>query len=50
MSLGVEQRLSGADALYAALARAEDAVLITLDRELLDRAGGMSPAEWLLLP
>jgi predicted nucleic acid-binding protein len=45
--VGVEQRLSGADAVYAALARAEDAVLLTLDRELLERADGVSPEEWL---
>ena len=45
--LGTASRLRAADALYAALARAEDAVLITLDRELLERAGGVSPADWL---
>jgi len=33
--------------VYAALARAEDAVLVTLDRELLERAKGVSPEEWL---
>lgn len=47
MSLGVERRLSGADAVYAALARSEDAVLITLDRELLERADGVLPDDWL---
>lgn len=45
--LGVEHRLSGADAVYAALARAADAILLTLDRELLERADGVSPEEWL---
>lgn len=47
MSVGVEQRLSGADAVYSALARSEDAVLITLDRELLERADGVTPADWV---
>jgi predicted nucleic acid-binding protein len=45
--LGTASRLRAADALYAALARSEDAVLITLDRELLERADGVIPADWL---
>ncbi len=43
--------LRGADAQYAALALERRAPLITLDRELLQRAKGtidcLSPAEWL---
>lgn len=43
--------LRGADAVYVATARAANATLITLDREVLTRASAvaavMSPAEWL---
>ena len=45
--VGTASRLRAADALYAALARSEEAVLITLDRELLERADGVTPDDWL---
>ncbi|MCE9616268.1 MAG: PIN domain-containing protein [Lentisphaerae bacterium] len=45
-------RLRGADAQYAALAAEHRASLVTLDRELRERAGAqfesLSPAEWLV--
>jgi len=41
--------LRGADACYLALAVLLDAPLITLDRELIARAGGITPAAWLRL-
>jgi predicted nucleic acid-binding protein len=43
--------LRGGDAVYAALARQENAPLVTLDDEMLQRAGKavvvMTPEEWL---
>ncbi|MEO8478137.1 MAG: type II toxin-antitoxin system VapC family toxin [Gemmatimonadota bacterium] len=45
--LGTTTKLRGADALYAAIAEREGAPLITLDRELLERSGAVSPGQWL---
>ncbi len=45
--LGTSARLRGADALYAAIAEREAASLITLDRELLARGGGVTPEQWM---
>ena len=39
--------LRGADACYLALAVSLDARLITLDGELIERAGGIDPDSWL---
>ena len=49
--LAVECMLRGADAVYAALARQESALLITLDDEMLKRSApailAMTPGDWL---
>jgi predicted nucleic acid-binding protein len=45
--IGARLRLCGADSFYAAVARREDAPLITWDRELAERAEGQTPAQWL---
>ena len=39
--------LRGADSLYAAVAREHAAPLIAWDRELVGRAGALSPTDWL---
>ena len=50
-ALAAEARLRGADAVYAATARRHGTVLVTLDRELLERSSQQvttaTPAEWL---
>ena len=47
----IRQRLRGADAVYAALAAARRQPLITLDRQMLERAPDavecMTPTDWL---
>lgn len=45
--VGCESFLRGADALYAATARLTGTPLVTWDRELIERGGGMTPTEWL---
>lgn len=45
--IGTAARLRGADASYAAVAAIEGATLLTLDRELIERAGGITPSQWL---
>ena len=45
--LGVERRLRGADALYAATAARLDCPLLSWDDELITRGGAISPREWL---
>ena len=49
-SIAAQQRLRGADAVYVALAAQEDGALITLDREMLQRAPGtvtaITPSDW----
>lgn len=47
--IGARQRLRGADSFYAAIAMRENAPLITWDREMAERAGGQTPAEWLAI-
>ena len=44
---GTAQRLRGADALYAATAQMSGAQLISWDRELVERAGALTPTAWL---
>ena len=47
LRLGLQQRLRGADALYAATAQLAGAALISWDNELIQRAGAMTPSAWL---
>jgi predicted nucleic acid-binding protein len=45
--LGVDRRLRGADALYAATAARLECPLLSWDSELISRAGAISPSDWL---
>jgi predicted nucleic acid-binding protein len=45
--VGTDCFLRGADALYAATARVTGATLVSRDRELIERAGALSPTDWL---
>jgi predicted nucleic acid-binding protein len=49
-SIAAQQRLRGADAVYVALALQEDGALVTLDREMLQRApdtvAAITPSDW----
>jgi predicted nucleic acid-binding protein len=45
--LGVDCRLRGADALYAATAARLDCPLLSWDSELITRGGALSPRDWL---
>ena len=45
--IGTRQYLRGADALYAATASLTSEVLVTWDKELVERAGAMTPTAWL---
>ena len=45
--LGVDRRLRGADALYAATAARLGCPLLSWDSELVTRAGALSPRDWL---
>jgi predicted nucleic acid-binding protein len=45
--LGVDLRLRGADAIYAATAARLRAPLLSWDSELVTRAGALSPRDWL---
>jgi predicted nucleic acid-binding protein len=48
LRLGTHGRLRAADALYAATAALRTAgVLVSWDKDLIDRAGAVTPAEWL---
>ncbi len=51
IAIATEQRLRGADAVYVALASQRDGMLITLDREMLERAPtsvtARTPIDWL---
>lgn len=51
--IAIRQRLRGADAVYVALASQRDGILITLDREMLERAPTSvttyTPSDWLKL-
>lgn len=44
---GTDQRLRGADALYAATSHMAGAQLISWDNELVERAGALTPTAWL---
>ncbi|MBK8040389.1 MAG: PIN domain-containing protein [Verrucomicrobiaceae bacterium] len=46
--LGTSQFLRGADALYAAAARQSQSPLISWDNEHLQRAGAITPTDWLV--
>jgi predicted nucleic acid-binding protein len=45
--IGCRVFLRGADALYAAAARVTGTPLVTWDRELIERAGALTPEQWL---
>lgn len=45
--VGISCLLRGSDATYAATARVTGTRLVTWDRELIERAGGMTPTDWL---
>jgi predicted nucleic acid-binding protein len=45
--LGTRSFLRSADALYAATAALYSAQLVSWDNELVQRAGAMTPADWL---
>ena len=47
-SIGTSQFLRGADALYAAVAQQSQSPLISWDNEHLQRAGGITPTDWLV--
>jgi predicted nucleic acid-binding protein len=47
LELAARLRLRGADSYYVAVAARERAPLITWDAELIDRAGGRTPVQWL---
>lgn len=46
-SVGTSQFLRGADALYATVSRQSQSPLISWDNEHLQRAGGITPTDWL---
>jgi predicted nucleic acid-binding protein len=46
-SIGTSLFLRGADALYAAAAQQSQSPLISWDNEHLQRAGGITPTDWL---
>ncbi len=45
--IGTAARLRAADALYAAVAERTATPLITWDKELVQRAGALTPATWM---
>ena len=45
--LGTRYLIRGADALFVAAATLSGAPLISWDQELVDRAGAITPANWL---
>lgn len=45
--LGAQALLRGADALYAAAAKAAGGTLISWDAELIERGGVQAPTDWL---
>jgi predicted nucleic acid-binding protein len=45
--IGTQRFLRGADALYAATAQLTGSAIITRDQELIRRADGMTPTDWL---
>ncbi len=47
VDIGAGSFLRGADAFYAATARATDGRLVSWDRELVERAGAITPDDWI---
>ena len=47
LARGTRCFLRGADAIYAAAATSTGTVLVTWDSELIERANGLTPADWL---
>ncbi len=47
-NVGTRQFLRGADALYATVAQQSQSLLISWDNEHLQRAGGITPTDWLV--
>jgi predicted nucleic acid-binding protein len=47
-NIGACQFLRGADALYATVAQQSQSPLISWDNEHLQRAGGITPTDWLV--
>jgi predicted nucleic acid-binding protein len=47
LRLGTDACLRGADALYLATARLTGSTLVSWDQELIQRAGALSPPDWL---
>jgi predicted nucleic acid-binding protein len=47
LQLGMSYSLRGADALYVATAQLAGGVLVSWDKELVQRAGALTPTDWL---
>jgi len=47
LAVGTTMFLRGADALYAATAELTGSTLVSWDKEHIQRAGGLTPADWL---
>jgi predicted nucleic acid-binding protein len=47
LELGTRSLLRAADSLYVAAARSTDGLLISWDKELIHRAGAITPEDWL---
>jgi predicted nucleic acid-binding protein len=47
LGLGTRALLRATDAVYAATARLTGSILVSWDRELIERAGALTPERWL---
>ena len=47
IDLGTRNQLRAGDALYAAVAQAAEGQLVAWDRELIERAGALTPDGWI---
>jgi predicted nucleic acid-binding protein len=47
IDIGLRTGLKGADAIYAATAERHEVPLVSWDRELLARAGAITPTDWM---
>ncbi len=47
IDLGTRNQLRAGDALYAAVAQAAEGQLVAWDRELIERAGALTPRSWI---
>lgn len=47
IAVGTREFLRSGDALYAALAEGLECRVVTWDRELIERAGALTPHEWI---